>query len=100
MCVFYFQGIDSLLDVYKSLENIAIVTLAPEIKGATQVIQQLSKRGVVVAVGHSTANLEQGETAVQHGATLITHLFNAMLPVRFSLGSVPNHKFACVIKNY
>lgn len=78
---FCHQGIDSLLAVYKSLENITIVTLAPEITGALEVIEYLSKNGTVVSLGHSVANLEESEAAVNKGATLITHLFNAMLPV-------------------
>lgn len=74
------KGVDSLLEVYKNLDSIAIVTLAPELKNASTAIEELTKKGIIVSLGHSASNLEQGEVAVQHGATLITHLFNAMLP--------------------
>ncbi|KAL1376078.1 hypothetical protein pipiens_017094 [Culex pipiens pipiens] len=74
------QGFQTALDVYGTLENISIITLAPEKERASEVIRELSNRGITVSVGHSMANLCDGEVAVQHGARLITHLFNAMLP--------------------
>lgn len=76
------QGIQSVLDVYGSLENVAIMTIAPEIPKADEIIRKLSNMGIVMSLGHSTANLEDGERAFKSGASLITHLFNAMLPVR------------------
>lgn len=35
----------------------------------------------MITTGHSTADLSGGEEAMEYGASLITHLFNAMLPV-------------------
>ncbi|XP_023725397.1 N-acetylglucosamine-6-phosphate deacetylase isoform X2 [Cryptotermes secundus] len=72
------RGLDSLQDVYGSIENVRIVTLAPELNNAVDIIEELTKRGITVSLGHSLADLSEGERGIQHGATLITHLFNAM----------------------
>ncbi|KAG4075562.1 hypothetical protein HA402_003387 [Bradysia odoriphaga] len=74
------EGAKTANDTYGPLDNVAIITLAPEKVGALDTIEDLSKRGITMAVGHSTANLCDGEKAVQKGSNLITHLFNAMLP--------------------
>lgn len=75
----------TVLETYGALDDVAIITLAPEKDGAFEVIEELKKRKVTVAVGHSMANLTIGEEAVNHGSNLITHLFNAMLPVILSV---------------
>jgi N-acetylglucosamine-6-phosphate deacetylase len=54
-----------------------LVTLAPEaVPGST--IAELRRQGVIVAIGHSEATYEQAAAAVDEGASLVTHLYNAM----------------------
>ena len=78
------SGIDALLDCYGPLnlykENTPIkyVTLAPEQPGALQAIRELRARGILVSIGHTAADYEQAQQGVAAGATMITHLFNAM----------------------
>ncbi|MGK2854519.1 MAG: N-acetylglucosamine-6-phosphate deacetylase, partial [Microbacteriaceae bacterium] len=60
---------------------VAMVTLAPERHGALDAIGQLTAAGVVAAVGHTEATYEQTRSAVAAGATVGTHLFNAMRPI-------------------
>ncbi|XP_053995973.1 N-acetylglucosamine-6-phosphate deacetylase [Hylaeus anthracinus] len=74
------RGFQSLIDTYRYLENVCLVTLAPELPNAQTVITELCKRNIKVSLGHSIGNLHEGENAVKSGASFITHLFNAMLP--------------------
>lgn len=61
--------------------GIALVTLAPELPGALDVIRALVERDVTVSLGHSLATVDQATAAVDAGARWITHLFNAMAPL-------------------
>jgi len=60
---------------------IRMVTLAPERDGALAAIERIVDRGVVAAVGHTEATYEQTRVAIAAGATVGTHLFNAMRPI-------------------
>lgn len=71
---------ETLRRTYGSLDRVKIITLAPEKVPDAGVIRELVNAGITVSLGHSMASLSDGERAVRHGATLITHLFNAMLP--------------------
>lgn len=61
--------------------GVAVVTLAPDLPGAGQVLDALVQRGVVVSLGHTPATASQATAAVDAGAGWVTHLFNAMAPL-------------------
>jgi N-acetylglucosamine-6-phosphate deacetylase len=61
--------------------TIRMITVAPERDGALAAIEQIVEAGVVAAVGHTEATYEQTRDAISAGATVGTHLFNAMRPI-------------------
>ena len=61
--------------------RIKMVTSAPELPGSIQAIHQILRAGAVVAIGHTDANYEQAKLAIEAGATVATHLSNAMRPL-------------------
>ena len=62
-------------------QGVRLVTLAPELPGALEVIAALSARGVLVSAGHSMADYDQARAGLDAGARYGTHLFNAMPPL-------------------
>jgi N-acetylglucosamine-6-phosphate deacetylase len=58
--------------------RIRIMTLAPELPGAMELIRWLSERGVAASLGHSEADYDTALAAIEAGATRATHLYNAM----------------------
>lgn len=60
---------------------VRMVTIAPERDGALDAIVQFVSAGVVAAVGHTEATYQQTREAIAAGATVGTHLFNAMRPI-------------------
>jgi N-acetylglucosamine-6-phosphate deacetylase len=72
-------GSDELKPISHSVPPpIRIITAAPEIPGMMPVISECKRRNITFSIGHSAAGIEVAERAVKSGATLITHLFNAM----------------------
>jgi N-acetylglucosamine-6-phosphate deacetylase len=60
------------------LGQVRILTLAPEVEGANEVIGLAKANNVLVSLGHSTADSTQTKKAKELGASMVTHLFNAM----------------------
>jgi len=61
--------------------TIRMITLAPERRGALDAIARIAASGAVAAVGHTDATYEQTRAAIDAGASVATHLFNAMRPL-------------------
>ena len=61
--------------------HIRVLTIAPELPGALEVIKLASSRGVCVSLGHSNADLDAARAGFAAGARHATHTFNAMRPL-------------------
>ncbi|MFF5448194.1 N-acetylglucosamine-6-phosphate deacetylase [Streptomyces sp. NPDC012888] len=55
-----------------------MMTLATELPGGLDSVRLLAEHGVIAAIGHTDASYEQTREAIDAGATVATHLFNAM----------------------
>ena len=73
------SDVDRLLRL--AVGTLRMVTLAPELPGALDAVRHLVAAGVVVAVGHTDADAATVTAAIDAGATVATHLFNAMPPL-------------------
>jgi len=61
--------------------RVRMMTIAPELEGAIEVIAEAARRGVCVSLGHSDANFTEAERGIAAGARHATHTFNAMRPL-------------------
>ncbi|WP_307893011.1 N-acetylglucosamine-6-phosphate deacetylase [Bacillus swezeyi] len=58
--------------------HIKLVTIAPELEGALELISYLKETGVVASAGHSDAGLKDMEAGMKAGVSHVTHMFNGM----------------------
>jgi N-acetylglucosamine-6-phosphate deacetylase len=61
--------------------TVKVITIAPELPGARELIGEATRRGVCVSMGHSDADLAQAQAGVDAGVRHATHTFNAMRPL-------------------
>jgi len=62
-------------------QAVHMTTVAPEIDGGIQLIDELTKRGWIVSLGHTRADVDTLELALAAGARHMTHFMNAMAPL-------------------
>jgi N-acetylglucosamine-6-phosphate deacetylase len=67
--------------VRASRGTLRVVTLAPELPGALDIVRDAATAGVIAAIGHTDATFAEARQAIAAGAGLATHLFNGMRPI-------------------
>jgi N-acetylglucosamine-6-phosphate deacetylase len=72
------RTLERLLGVARG--GVRMMTLAPELPGALDLVRALVRAGAIASIGHSDAGYEEARAAVRAGASAGTHLFNAMPP--------------------
>jgi len=76
-----FSGGDILAEIERARPDVGIVTLAPELDGAIDLVRWFTERGHRVSLGHSGATFDEALAAITAGACQATHLFNRMPPL-------------------
>lgn len=69
---------EEIYSIIKECKGIVSFAIAPEKKGAMKLIEQLSKEGIVIRIGHSAATYDEVLKAFEAGATIVIHAYNAM----------------------
>jgi N-acetylglucosamine-6-phosphate deacetylase len=72
----------ALLERLLAAGPVRLVTLAPELPGADELIATLLRHEIAISCGHSDATAEEANAAFDAGVRTVTHLFNAMRPFR------------------
>lgn len=73
---------EPLVETFKKYQEVSgntikLVSLAPEVEGADELIKYLRSQNIVASVGHSAAGYDDVEKAVEAGITNVTHTYNA-----------------------
>ena len=76
-----FSGADILEVIAAARSEVGIVTIAPELDGAIDLIRDLAAHGHHISLGHSGASYEEALAGIGAGARQATHLFNRMTPL-------------------
>ena len=76
-----YDGSDIVAEIELAGADVGIVTLAPELSGALDLVRRLTAHGHRASVGHSGATFEEGLAAVAAGACHAAHVFNRMPPL-------------------
>jgi len=71
---------DDLFDALAAYDGLRLMTLAPELPGAPERIRRLRARDILVSLGHTDATYGEVVAGIDAGATMLTHLYNAMSP--------------------
>ncbi|WP_353095328.1 N-acetylglucosamine-6-phosphate deacetylase [Tissierella praeacuta] len=70
------EEIEEIVNISKG--RLKMVSIAPEISGALDIISYLKSNDITVALAHSNASFEKTESGINYGATVATHLYNGM----------------------
>ena len=76
-----FSGAEILEEIAAARPDVGIVTVAPELDGALDLIRDLASHGHHVSLGHSGATYDEAIAGIDAGARQATHLFNRMPPL-------------------
>ena len=68
-------------DLQPLMDGLRLITIAPELPGAIDLIASMAIGGVAVSLGHSAATIDEARAGYAAGATSTTHLFNGMTGV-------------------